>query len=45
MKDKTYYILVDGKPVRVRAEKKPNKKLIEAITRMVKLVYEKETRR
>lgn len=41
MKDKTYYILVDEKPVRVRAPKKPDKKTIEALTEMVKIVQQK----
>jgi len=38
-KDKTYYVLIEGKPVRIRAPKKPNKKLMKALTAMVKLAY------
>jgi hypothetical protein len=38
-KDKTYYIEIDGKPVRVRAAKKPDKKMIKALTALVKAAY------
>lgn len=39
MRDKTYYMVVDGKTLRVRAEKKPNKETLEALTAMARLVY------
>jgi len=38
MKDKTYYIVIDGKTVRVRASKKPSKDTQEALTAMVRIV-------
>lgn len=38
-KDKTYYITIEGKPVRIRASKKPDKKMIKALSVMVKAAY------
>jgi len=38
MKDKTYYIPIDGQMVRVRASKPPDKELMSALTELVKKV-------
>lgn len=36
MKDKTFYIQIDGQMVRLRAPKQPDKKTLSALTELVK---------
>lgn len=38
MKDKTFYIPIDGQMVRLRARKPPDKEMLEALTELVKKV-------
>lgn len=45
MKDKTYYMVVDGKTVRVRASQKPDKKTTEALTALIKAVSKMDLNR
>lgn len=38
MKDKTFYIPIDGQIVRLRARKKPDRETMEALTELVRKV-------
>jgi hypothetical protein len=40
-KDKTYYVNIDGEMVRMRASKKPDKSMIDALSSLVKVVRNK----